>query len=697
MKVSLNWLSDYVPVSMPAPELAALFLRIGFPVESIEETTSDIILDLEVTTNRPDLLGHVGVARELAAAAGLEFKPPAIGKLKTAGLASDLTRVEVLDPKLCPRYTARVIRNVKVGKSPQWLAERLEAVGLRAINNVVDVTNYVLLEYSQPLHAFDYDKLGEHRIVVRRAADGETMVSIDRTLCRLDSQMLVIADAHKPVAIAGIMGGLDSEVGEATTTVLLESAQFDPLTTRRTSRKLGILSESNYRFERGIDPVGLEEASRRACQLILQTAGGEVAEGVVDVWARPFEPLAVPLRPERTDALLGMHVPAERQEAVLKRLHLHPKSSGGKIVCTIPPWRADLSREVDLIEEVARLEGYEKVPVGTRVAHPVTPEALPLRTRKAAGEALRAAGFDEAVTISFIDAKEADLFGFPNAVRVDPLVRRTQNTLRPTVLPSLLRVLKLNQDAGNTDDVNLFELSQVFVPAEGSALPKEHLELGLVGTADLRAVRGIVEEVFNRISAQGTLALVRRPAQSPVLQNDPIIDTIENEPMVPGLDQNASAMISLNSEQVGVIGSVAPVVLSYYGLERPLTAATINLDALGRLAGAVRRFRPLPRFPAMVRDLSFIVDEVVIWEKDTESGIKRGIKSVIDAVKQPVRSAVEYVTTYRGKPIPAGRKSVTLRLTYRSEESTLRAEQVDELVQQIVAAMKKDLSAELRA
>ena len=668
MKVSLNWLSDYVKVSLPAEELAGQFLRIGFPVEGITSTDTDIVLDLEVTSNRPDLLGHLGVARELVAATGAPFDPPKINALPTTGRAADMTSVQVLDPDLCPRYTARVIRNVKVGPSPSWLVERLEAVGLRSINNVVDVTNYVLMEYSQPLHAFDYDKLEGRRIIVRRAAEGETLVSIDRTRCALEPAMLVIADARRPVAIAGIMGGLDTEVGEGTTTVLLESAQFDPLVTRRTSRKLGILSESNYRFERGVDPVGLDEASLRACQLILQTAGGQLAEGIVDVWAKPFQPPVVALRPQRTHALLGMDVPAERQLDILRRLHLSPRTEGGKIVCTIPPWRADLTREVDLIEEVARLEGYDKVPVGGRITHAVTAEPTPQRLRRQAAETMAAAGFDETVTLSFVDDAEAALFGCADPVHVDPLVRKTTNALRPSLLPSLLRVCKTNQDAGAVEGVDLFEIAAVFVPAGSSALPKEHTELALAGTSPPRRLRGALEALAARIAPHARLEV--RPGP------------------VAGLAPESSAEILLDGQPAGVIGSVSPEALAALGLEKPQAAAAIDLDALIARGGAVARFRPLPKFPSVWRDLSFLVEEAVTWS---------ALLSAIEAVPQPLRAGVEYVTIYRGKPIPAGRKSVTVRLTYRSDEGTLRGEDVDAQVEQVVKALGTSLSAELRA
>ncbi len=669
MLISLNWLTDYVDVAMPARELADLFTRIGLNCEEIIESESDIVFDLEVTSNRPDWLGHLGVARELAAATGAEFRRPEIPDLPTTGRVEDLTAVQVDEPSLCPRYTARVVRNVQVGPSPQWLVERLEAVGLRAVNNIVDVTNYVLMEYSQPLHGFDYDKLAEHRIVVRRGREGEEITSIDGTRCRLDTQMCVIADAEKAVAIAGIMGGLNTEVDEGTTNVLIEAARFDPLTTRRTSRKLQLMSESNYRFERGVDPVAVDEAGLRACRLILDVAGGELAEGVADVWAQPYEAPEVSLRPARCDALLGVDIPAERQADLLGRLGLSPRIDGERIVCTIPPHRADLRREADLIEEVARLHGYDEIPELDRVAHAVEPEHLPQRTRRRVGELLTAAGFDEAITFSFVDDDEAELFGCREFVRVDPDVRRTNNVLRPSLIPSLLRAMKVNQDAGN-EDVSLFELAAVFPHGGASGFPDERVEIALASTRDVRAVRGAVEALVSGVAGRDVTMTVE-PAT------------------VGGLDDGLAGEIRIDGEAVGMIGSMGAEALDRYGLrpDRRIATASIRFDALLSRAGGVRIYEPVPRFPAVERDLSIIVDEDVPW---------RRLREAIEDVEQPMRVGVDYVTTYRGKPVSAGRKSVTITLTYRSEAGTLRGEQVDQQVEQVIAALRNALAAELR-
>jgi len=668
VKISLNWLTDYVEVSLPTNELAEVFKHIGLPVEEVITTDADIVLDLEVTSNRPDCLGHLGVARELAAATGKTFRPPVIGELPAAGKAAELTAVEVLAPELCPRYTARVIRGVKVGPSPAWMVERLEAVGMRSINNVVDATNFVLMEYSQPLHSFDYDKLDGRRIVVRRAAGGETLVSIDETQCELDDSMLVIADARKPVAIAGVMGGLNTEVTGETVNVLIESAQFDPLSVRRTSRKLQLMSDSNYRFERGVDPVAIDEASLRACQLIIQSGGGTLAEGMVDVWAQPHRPRQVAMRPARCCKVLGIEIATDRQRQILAGLGLSPVASGETLTCTIPPYRADLTREIDLIEEVGRINGYDKIPVGRSVSHPVVSDTLETKIRRIAGETLAAAGFDEAVTFSFVDAVEAEILGHERHVAVDKLTRKTNNVLRPTLLPSLLTACKTNQDAGN-DDVRLFEIAACFPAGAGEgSLPEEYVELAMVSTGELAELRGAMESLVERLAPQAAL-------------------TVSPEDH-PHLAAGRGGTVLLDGKWIGSMGLISEKIQHHYGLEKPVVAAAVKFLPLIEAARLVRMYEPLPRFPAVRRDLSVIVDEPVTWKQ---------ISDAVCGIDQPLRQSLAYVRTYRGKPVATGRKSVTLTLEYRAADRTLRGEEVDSQVEQIVAALAKDFSAELRS
>ncbi len=677
MKVSLNWLTDYVDVSaLPAGELAEVFTRIGLCCESIDETDTDIVLDLEVTSNRPDCLGHIGVAREAAAALGLELKLPDLSAVPVGATGvAKLTGVEVLAPDLCPRYTARIIRGVKVAPSPSWMVERLEAVGMRGINNVVDVTNYVLMEYGQPLHAFDQKRLSGGRIIVRRGLPGEQIVSIDGTRCTLTEEMLVIADAESPVAVAGIMGGLESEVGPETTDVLLESARFDPLTIRKAARALSLMSESSYRFERGVDPVAVEAASLRACQLLLRTAGGELASGIIDVWADPYEPPKVAMRTDRCRSLLGVEIGDAAQAEILNRLGLSGKLQKGKVVCRIPAWRADLPREIDLIEEVARLHGYDKIPVHDEVTHPVAGAGGFECFQRDVRGVLSAAGFDEAITYTFTDDEAAALFGFETGLHVDAAVRRTNNMLRPTLIGSLLRVCKTNHDVGN-GDVSLYELAAVFPPPvaskverrESGDLPDEYTALGMVTQRDLPHLRGALEAVINRSAPAASLEVVPGP--------------------VAGFAEGQAAEIHLDGRRIGLIGMVSAAAMDYFGLEKPHAAAMINFDMLTGYAGAERSYRPLPRFPAVGRDLSLVVDEAVTWHELT---------GVIDSTDQPMRESLRYVGTYRGRQVPAGKKSVTVSLTYRSDDGTLRSEQVDEMVAQVVEAMTGQLSAELRS
>ncbi len=662
MNISLNWLSDYVDVNMPAEELGELFTRIGLNCEGITETAVDIVFDLEITSNRPDLLGHLGVARDLAAAIGAEFRPPKINLPPTSGKVEDFTSVEVLAADLCPRYTARIIRNVKVAPSPQWLIDYLQSVALRSINNVVDVTNFVLMEYSQPLHSFDYDKLEGHRIVVRRAKPGETLISIDETTCELTDWMCVIADAERPIAIAGVMGGLNTEVTESTTNVLMESGQFDPLGTRHTSRKLAMMSESNYRFERGVDPVRVDEASLRACALICELGGGELAEGVIDVWAESYEAPTVALRPERTNKLLGIDVPLEKQKDILDRLGLATAiGNDGKITCTIPPHRSDLRREADLIEEIARLVGYEKIPTHGKITHAVVPMGQTERIRRWVLATLMAGGYSETITLSFIDPEEGRLFGVENPLCVDSAVRKTNNALRPTLLPSLLRACKTNQDVGNTE-LSLFELAAVFRPVDDSSLPNEFIELTLVSTAGLRDVRGAVEAVVERI-APGTEVTVI-PSKGP-----------------------AASGILLDGEACGEIGMIPPNIRKYYDLEKPVATASLRFDALQKRANLTRTAKPLPKFPPIRRDLSLILDEDITWGQ---------LANAIQTVDQPLRVRQGYVTTYRGEPIPKGRKSVTVALEYRSSEGTLTSEEADQQIRELFSSLQEKFGAELR-
>jgi phenylalanyl-tRNA synthetase beta chain len=459
MKISMEWLGDYLPGPLDAQTCADLLTNAGFPVENIETVGSDTVLDVEVTSNRGDCLCHIGVARELSALLGREMAETGGGKRDGKGGRTPVP-VRIDAPELCPHYTARVLKGVAVRPSPAWMVRRLEAVGVRAINNVVDVTNYVLFEMGQPLHAFDFSKLRGGQIIVRRAKAGEKLTSIEGHERLLASDMLVIADAERPVAVAGVMGGLESEVSEATTEILLESARFDPLSVRKTARALAMGSDSSYRFERGIDPTLPVRASARAAELILQTGGGERADGLIEAGSDGYAAKTLILRRSKLRQVLGIDLPVEQVVGALGRLQLSPVARGEGIQVTIPSWRLDLNLEIDLVEEVARIVGYDAIPVREEISIRLTPPRPQQRTIETIRSALVAGGYYEAVTFSFVSDALADDFAPPHAhalARADERVRSADAQLRPSLLPGLLEAVRRNENAG-TAGAKLFEI-----------------------------------------------------------------------------------------------------------------------------------------------------------------------------------------------------------------------------------------------
>ncbi|HEY8665853.1 MAG TPA: phenylalanine--tRNA ligase subunit beta [Tepidisphaeraceae bacterium] len=669
MKISMEWLGEYLPGALPAEAAGDALTNGGLPVEVIEQHGNDKVIDVEVTSNRPDCLSHIGVARELGALLGREIRDVKISLAEVQPEAESVTSVQIENPELCPHYTARIIRNVKIGASPAWLARRLEAVGLRPINNVVDVTNYIMFEMGQPLHAFDFDKLAGRRIVVRAARAKEKIISIDGHERELSEKMLVIADAEKPVALAGVMGGRDSEVSLATVNVLLESARFDPLSVRKTARRLAMKSDSSYRFERGIDPTLPLRASARAAQLILQTAGGELLSGAVETGASGYSPKRLTLRLAKLKSVLGVEWPIEQVMEALRRLHLSPVQRGDEIECAIPSARLDLNIEVDLVEEVARVVGYDKIPTRDEISIRLTPADPDARTIEDIRTMLVAAGYYEAVTFSFVSDALAGDFAPPQAAalaRADASVRKSDARLRPSILPGLLEAVVRNESNG-TPGAKLFEMGSTFWLDDAAAI-QEHRRLALVGSADLRELRGTMEVLLGKLNAERPVQVV--PAEHP------------------GFDPAACGRIEWGGEGIGYLGKVARPILETLSLREAPAAAEIFLAPL--LAGAqhVPQLRALPKFPEVRRDLSLVVSEVTRYEQ---------IAGVIRQAKPEFLEDFEYVTTYRGKPLEKGQKSVTLTLAFRSPQMTLTSEQVEGSVQRVIASAKEKLGATLRA
>lgn len=648
------------------------FTRHAFPIEAVDDLGGgDHLLDVEVTSNRPDCLSHIGLAREFAAITRQSLKQPSFDLPDEAGPdVNTLTSVANEASDLCPVYTARVITGVKVGPSPQWLQDRLTAIGLRCINNIVDITNFVLHEMGQPLHAFDMNKLAERRIVVRRARKGETMTAIDGSNLALAESMLVIADADKPVAVAGVMGGLDSEVGQATTDILLESASFEPLNVRATSRALKLHSDSSYRFERGVDPAGIEVASRRAAALIVELAGGTLAKGVVRVGDDVPPPHNVAMRISRCNALLGIEVDGQRMVDHFTGLGLSPVRVDDAITCTIPSYRLDLHREADLIEEISRLEGFDAVPIADRM--PIVTKAIQqdVEARRALRQALIAHGFHETITFSFvaIDHGKPFILDGHEPVMVADERRKAEPMLRPSVVPSLLTCRKRNQDAGN-HAVKLFETAAVWNAKAGNII--EHNRLGLItdgedAAAALRDVRGTIEELLSVMHGHD-------------------VNVSFDESDRPGLAIGAS--VTLNGLPVGWMGLLDRKLQEAFDLQTPVIAAELDLSAVLADFPPQPQVSALPKFPAIERDLSIVVDESVSWQSVQQN--------VIDA-KPELLDGITFITTYRGKPIAKGQKSLSFRMLFRDPDKTLRHDEVDPQIDRIIKRLHRQLDAELR-
>lgn len=509
MKTSWKWLNEYVRLETTPERAAEKLTMAGLNLEECVEVDEDTVLDLEVTSNRPDCLGHIGVARELSVLFEKDLHVPAAEVAEEGAPAEAQTSVTIECPELCPRYVARVIRGVRVGPSPQWMQQRLKAVGIEPINNVVDATNYVLMECGQPLHAFDFAKLEQQRIVVRRARPGEKILAINHREYELTPETCVIADARRPVAIGGVMGGADTEITEATEDVLIEVAEFAPLSIRNTARRLNLHSESSFRFERGVDPCQLDWASRRCCELILQTAGGTLARGCV--WAGEPAPETrnrVRLRFEQIPRLLGVEIPPQTCVRILSALGCEPvEEMPGAAKFSIPSWRRDLQREVDLIEEVARIAGYDRIPedavVPTRLSRP----SLRDRVTDRVHAVMTACGFFETITPSLVSRQQFAVFDpHPDAERIEVQHSswKLENTLRHTLIPSLLHVRGENERRGN-GPVDLYEIANVYLARRPGDPEAEQPRLAFVTSRPFLDAKGLVELLIERIAPQSQL------------------------------------------------------------------------------------------------------------------------------------------------------------------------------------------------
>jgi phenylalanyl-tRNA synthetase beta chain len=540
------------------------------------------------------------------------------------------------------------------------MKRRLEAVGLRPINNVVDVTNYVMFEMGQPLHAFDFDKVGGQQIIVRQARANESLVSIDGHERKLLPNMLVIADVNKPVALAGVMGGRDSEVSESTVNVLLEAARFDPLSVRTTSRKLALKSDSSYRFERGIDATLPLRASLRAAQLILQIAGGELLAGVVEAGAELAPAKRVTLRLSRLARLLGVEIPAATAMDALSRLGLNPSLKEDRIEVSAPSWRGDINIEADLIEEVARVVGYDKIPVRDEISIRVVPPQLTQKTIDLVRGTLIGGGYFEAITVTFVGDNIADDFTPAGASlpRTDAMVRKADARLRPSIIPGLLEAVRRNESAGN-GSVRLFEIGSTFI-LDSAGTVKETRRVGLVGGGELRDIRGAVELLLTRLDASRDIKVIPEDRA--------------------GFAAGACGRVEWGGAAIGHLGRISKSAGDKLDLRAIPVAAELELEPLLSGAQHVPQLRALPKYPSIRRDLSLVIPEETRFDS---------IQKLVSHVNPQHLEEVEYVGVYRGKPLEKGTKSQTVSLVFRSPNETLTSEAVDASVKKVIDAAQQ--------
>lgn len=689
MYISHNWLRELTGTSLTPSELRDRLTMVGLAIDSVETLAADSILDVEVPSNRPDCLSHVGIAREVSVIEASSLTLPQANPPRTEGRAESFTSVEILDLDLCPRYAARIVRGVKIGPSPDWLVKRLEAIGQRAINNVADITNYVLHEFGQPLHAFDLARLAERRIVVRRARAGEKITTLDGVERELTDAMLMIADADRPVAVAGIMGGQDSEISAATVDVLIESAYFDADSVRRTARALGMDTEASRRFERGVDYGGVLTAQDRCVELICEIAGGVATENAVDVQKEEPAARSIRFRPAQVKALTSLQIAPAQMFGILARLGFATATTESSSMCgldaattfIVPTWRIDVRLEEDLVEEIARHTGYDQIGLELPPASSAGEYQPRGQQVRAMRRMLAAHGFSEAINFSFIDtAYDDQIEPVPNLVNehsgerfvtlrnpiLDDSVR-----MRPSLIPGLLGSLRHNLNHGKKD-VRLFEIGRVFAGAPGSELPTELESLSLLATGGaLEEDRSQATRELDYYDLKGVLE-----AAADVMRLRPLVFAGGG---VRHLRVGQSAVIELaDGTAIGSIGRLADQIATTCKFRQAVYLAELNLSALLGTPERTVQYETLARYPAIMRDVTLLVARATTFAELVGVAKSQGIAEC---------RAVKLVGTYEGANIPEDQRSITLRLEYRSDDRTLRDEEVEEMHRRLVAVL----------
>ena len=637
------------------PDLKAKDLKPGDDIRTAIGL-DDHVVEFEITPNRPDCMSVIGLAREAAVTYGktmAQHEP--VVKGGGIGNLTELLDVETPATDLCPRYTARMVRNVKIGPSPKWMRDRLRASGVRPINNIVDITNYVMLEYGQPMHAFDYRYVNGGKIVVRRAEDGETLTTLDGNVRQLNSSMLVIADEHRAVGLAGIMGGENSEIVEDTVDVVFESANFNGTSIRRTALALGMRTEASAKFEKGLDILNTLPAVNRACELVEMLGAGEVLDGTIDILNFVPQPKQLKLRADKINALLGTDIDAAEMCRILQELGF---GVDGDII-TVPSWRGDVEHYSDLAEEVARFYGYNQIPTtamtGVTTRGGYSPEQM---LERSLGTVCRSLGYDEIITYSFISPTYYDKIRLPEdsplrkSMKIMNPLGEDTSIMRTTVMPSMLEILTRNYNYRNKE-AHLYELGRTYFEREdGMADEPKHLSLGVYGPEEsFFTLKGAVETILDSIRAEDV--------------------TYVAEKSDPSYHPGRCAKVYVNGQEVGTLGQIHPLVAANYGVDAELYYADLKFDALFASRGADPEYQPLPKFPAVTRDIAVLVDKAVTVG---------AMESSIQAAAKGLLKDVTLFDIYEGAKLPTGKKSVAFNLVLRADDRSLTAQEADDEV-----------------
>lgn len=649
---------------------------LGKDIKEVLGLNSEII-DFELTSNRPDCMSIIGMVRETAATIGTTYRMPDVSYTPNSSEnINDFLKVEVRDSVLCSRFIARGVKNVKIGPSPKWMQDKLAEAGVRPISNIVDITNYVMLEFGQPMHAYDFREISTNRIVVERAKAGEKFTTLDGTERDLDENMLTIKDGETAIGLAGIMGGLNSEIKEDTTGVIFEAANFEPINIRVSTAKLGLRTEASTRFEKGLDPNMAQQAIDRACQLVIELGAGEVMEGTVDVYPEKVLPKVMTVDSKWINAFLGTEIDKEDMKGYLEKLDMAVEISGDNLVITVPTFRVDVTIREDIAEEVARIFGYENIPM--TIIESVNArggKTMKQKLNDKTVEAMICSGLNQSISYTFVSPKCFDRILVPEedamrkAVQIRNPLGEDYSIMRTTSLPSTMEALARNYSRSN-EIARLFEIGKVYIPGEDvNQLPDERniAAVGMYGGADFYHIKGVVENLMEALGIKKYE--FRRESK--------------NASFHPG----KTAALLVNGRNAGVLGEMHPGVIDNYGVAERCYVAELNLDVLYKYADLGREYRPLPKFPAVLRDLAVLVDDSVMVKE---------IEDIITANGGGLVESVKLFDVYKGKQIPDGKKSVAYSIAYRLDYKTLTDAEVSEVHEKIVKNIEEALGAELR-